>query len=486
MTFQDVGLRPLAAVGEAAERRGWSAAELAAGMGGQWAGDAPGPGWRAMGVCIYPPEMQPGDVVVVRGMGATGVALPSVPRLPFIPQAVVLERDAPSAPGVKYELRVDYLRTAVLAMGRYARQASSARVIGVTGSAGKTTMVAMLSHILGLWGVTGSSRASANLQIGIAWNLASMPRDAAFLVVEMAIGGMARNTALVRPDVAIITNIAPAHLEYHDNVDEIARRKARIFDGMSHGGVAVIFADMPQYDIFANAARSAGLRIVSYGRHPGADIRLVNYVATDRLVELSVRGRALLFRNGAPGEHMALNAAGCVAVLDALGASAEAAGPFFSLFRPVRGRGEVIDAPAGDGCVRVVDESYNANPASMAAALQLLQEISPPVAGGRRVLALGDMLELGPDSAALHAGLKPHVEACSADLILLCGEQMAALRDVLESRAEVVWSPTAAELLPRAGALLRSGDLLLVKGSAGVRISELVRALRERQIVIGA
>lgn len=483
MTFQDIGLQPL---GDAVERRGWSAAELAAGMGGQWAENGPGPGWRTMGVCIYPPEMQPGDVVVVRGKGATGVAPSSVTRLPYIPQAVVLERDAPPVPGVGYELRVDDLRTAVLAMGRYARQTTSARIVGVTGSAGKTTMVAMLSHVLGLWGVTGSSRASANLQIGIAWNLASMPRNASSLVVEMAIGGMSRNAALVRPDVAIITNIAPAHLEYHDNVDEIARRKALIFGGMEQGGVAVIFTDMPQYDIFANAARAAGLRIVGYGRHPGADIRLLNYIPTEKLVELSVRGRPLLFRNGAPGEHMALNAAGCIAVLDALGASAEAAGPFFSLFRPMRGRGEVTDVPAGDGLVRVIDEAYNANPASMAAALQLVREISPPVAGGRRVLALGDMLELGPDSAALHARLKPYVEACSADLIMLCGEQMAALRDVLESKAEIVWAPTAPELLTRAGELLRSGDVLLVKSSAGTKLSELVRALRERRISIGA
>lgn len=487
MTHQDTDMEQAGMPLTSVRARGWTASDIERGTGGHWSGDAPGLQWRAMGICIVAAEMQPGDVVAVRGKDNVGIAPANIPKLPFTPQALILDSGASSVDCAAPELRVNNVRAAVLRMGAYARKATGGKVIGVTGSAGKTTMVAMLSHVLGLWGPAGRSRASANLQVGISWNLASMPRNAAFLVVEMAIGGMRNNTGLARPDLAIVTNVAPAHLEYHSNVDEIARRKAVIFGGMAPGGVAVIFSDMPQFEIFAAAAREARLRIVTYGRHEGADVRLICYAPGRRLVEVEVRGRRMSFVNGAPGEHMALNAAGCLAVLDALGLPVEAAGPFFSLFLPMRGRGETTDITVDGRHIRIIDEAYNANPASMAAAMQLVREIAPPSPAGRRVLVLGDMLELGPESPSHHAQLKQHVEGCGPDLVILCGEQMASLRDVLDEKtAPVVWFPNAQALLAGADALLRDGDLLLVKSSAGTRLSDLVRVLKTPRAIAPA
>lgn len=482
--LQDPGpASPIAAHGKSFQAACWTAREVLAATGGHWAaGRAAGPFWRAAGVCIALSEMRPGDMVAVRGADNTGVALARLGRAPFLPQALIVDAGTAASqlaalpPGAPV-LVAPAIREAVAGLGVWARRHRSGKVVGVTGSAGKTTMVALIAHALRLWGVTGASRGSANMQMGIAWNLASMPGDAAFRVVEMAIGGMRANTAIARPDVAIVTNIAPAHLQYHRDVDEIARRKARIFEGMRPGAVAVLYMDMPQFALLERAARQAGLRVVSYGRATSADVRLTEYAGQQRMVSLSLRGRPIGFRMSAPGEHMALNAAGCVAVLDALGLPAEHAAPFFATFAPVAGRGVIRDLTVDGRVIRFVDESYNANPASMAAAIAMTRDLQPPAPGGRRLFVLGDMRELGPDSRRLHADLAGAVLDGRPDLVILCGEEMTSLRDALAGRTQTLWAADVTELAPLVRAELRSGDLVLVKSSAGTRLDRLAAAL---------
>ena len=190
------------------------------------------------------------------------------------------------------------------------------------------------------------------------------------------------------------------------------------------------------------------------------------------------RSRTLAFAGGAPGEHMALNGTACLALLHALGLPLDPALALLGLFRACEGRGATCDLDLGPRRLRLIDEAYNANPASMAAAIALLREIEPPRPGGRRVMVLGDMLELGAESAAHHAALAPLVEAAAPDLVLLCGPEMKALHDALPPTLRGDWAPDADALLGRIDSVIADGDLLLVKSSAGTGLSALVRALK--------
>jgi UDP-N-acetylmuramyl pentapeptide synthase len=308
--------------------------------------------------------------------------------------------------------------------------------------------------------------------------LSSVPWNAPFTVVEMAIGRMRESARLVRPDIAIVTTITSAHLAYHDSIEEVARRKARIFTGMQPGGLAVLNRDIAQWSILAEEAGRHALRIVNYGWHPDADVRLVGYDAAQREVHAETGGRVVRYTLGAPGEHMALNSLACVAALEGLGLSLDVALPMFSLFKPVAGRGSVSDLKIGEKQLRILDEAYNANPASMTAALSLIREVEPPVANGRRVLILGDMLELGPRSADLHAALAESVQQAAPDLVLLCGSEMTNLQARLHGTLPLHWFPDVDRLKEKLPWLLAHGDLALVKGSGGTRLGELVDMLK--------
>jgi UDP-N-acetylmuramyl pentapeptide synthase len=328
------------------------------------------------------------------------------------------------------------------------------------------------------WGEIGQTRHNANLPHGIAWNLASMPPEAPFVVLEMAVGRMRESAKLARPTVAIVTNVTAAHLKYHGTVEEIARRKARMFEGMEPGAYAILNRDMPQWAIFADAAGRRDLTIHGYGRHPDADVRLIAYDPATRRADIGLDDRTLSIVLGAPGEHMALNACACIAALRAMAVPVEPSLPMFGLFQAVAGRGAISDLAIGARRLRLIDEAYNANPASMAAAIRLVREVDPPAPEGRRILILGDMLELGPDSAALHAALAPDVLAARPDLTLLCGPDMAALHAALPDDLARAWVPDIASLLTQADTLFADGDLVLVKSSGGTKLSALVSALK--------
>lgn len=368
------------------------------------------------------------------------------------------------------------------ALGRAARARSSARIVAVTGSAGKTTTKELMRLALGTAGTVAAATQSYNNQWGVPLSLARMAADTRFGVFEIGMNHAGEIRALVkqvRPHVALITTVAPAHLEFFRDVDAIADAKAEIFEGLEHDGAAIIPADNHYAERLVSHARAAGVsRLLTFGSKAGADARLVSAKANDggQEVVAEIKGKRLAFRLTAPGAHLALNAVAALLVTAELGANLEAAAHALKGFAPLKGRGSRVIIAASHGPVEVIDESYNANPASMAAALDLLASAQLR-AGGRRIAVLGDMLELGRDGPALHAALAADIEKARVALVFLCGPQMAALWQALPAACKAAYAKDSAALAPKVAATLRAGDVALVKGSFGSRMNVVIEAL---------
>lgn len=461
----------------------WTAQSIATATGGVW-WRSPGVGFGgAGGACTWPPAMREGDVVFVRRPGCKGGMPESLlVRLPLRPAAIVCvdpERVAILKENALADvpvLAVEDESAALLAMGVAARAEMTARFVGVTGTAGKTTTVAMLAHALADFGKVGMARESANLPHGIAWNLASLPADADYVVMEMAVGDMARNTRLVRPDVAVFTNVGPAHLEYHHSVAEVARKKSLIFGSMVPGSTAVLNRDMEEWSIVHEAALERRLRVVTFGRHPDCDVRL-DSVEQGHAVAVAF-GERIEMRLLAHGEHMVMNAMAVLAVAAVLGRDTQCVASSLGRFLPLAGRGERHTLFWGDGRkLELVDESYNANPLSMQAALEALANTR----SRRVVLVLGDMLELGESEVSMHLALKAPILATGATLIILIGALMQNLAlEAWPPDRKVFHFDTAKQAGDWVFRQLQGGDLVLVKSSAGTRLSEWVLRLKAR------
>lgn len=455
----------------------WTADSVAAATAGTWH-VPPGRDWSASGLCTWRPAMLPGNMVVVRTPGAgTGVPPAALAKLEA---SAFLTQDSSWRPDTATPvLYVPSLDEAILAMGRYARERLAARVLAVTGSAGKTTTVAMLADALSRYGEVAMTRHNANLPRGIAWNLASFPRSARYAVLELAIGRMHQNAVLTRPDVAIFTNIAPAHLAYHHTLERVADKKSEIFLGMGPGGTAVLNRDMAQWDRVYDAACRRGLNIVTYGQSVDAEVRLLDYSPADNRIVADLHGRRVAYRMAAAGHHMAMNSLAVLAAVHALGLPAAAAVEALTRFTPLAGRGERFPISVNGRSVTVVDDSYNANPASMAAALQAARRHPAK----NKLLVLGDMLELGAREAVFHRDLADAVRAVSAAHVVLCGNLMRELADAL-GNDRVTWYEDVAALNPCIHGHLDGMDYVLVKGSGATRLGEVVETLRNAKVPV--
>lgn len=464
------------------QQRNWNAENLLQATRGSWRVAPQNSDWSADGLTIWRPAMEEGHIVALRAEGWKGGVPPAaITTLPHRPRALLLHRGESTPvnvnPGIPL-LEVDDMRRAVFGMGHFARRHMAGKIIGVTGSAGKTTMVAILRHTLQHWGKVGSTKHNSNLPIGIAWNLASIPWDSAYAVLEMAIGGMNQNTALVKPHIAVFSNIAPAHLEYHTSTAEIARKKSRIFAGMDAGSTAVLNRDMEHWEYIAAEARARGLHVLNYGQHVESHFRLRDYHSATRTAYVETPQGKLSYCIGAAGLHMAYNTLACLAVIAALDLSTLTAASRFESFVPLDGRGKLLEIKREAGIVTIIDEAYNANPASMAAALGSMSGHTPPRECGRRVVILGDMLELGKSSIEFHQALDLPVLSTQPALVLLCGEEMRALYHRLIDRCPVHWFKNVETLISKADDLLQDGDLVLIKSSAGIGLNKLVEALK--------
>jgi UDP-N-acetylmuramoyl-tripeptide--D-alanyl-D-alanine ligase len=369
-------------------------------------------------------------------------------------------------------------------LGVAARARSKAKIVGVTGSVGKTTAKEMLRAMLMACGLTHASAASYNNHWGVPLTLARMPADARYGVFEMGMnhaGEIAPLTRMARPHAALVTMIAPVHIQHLGSIEAIADAKAEIFLGLEPGGTAILNRDAPQFERLKKAAEARGARILSFGRDADCDARLIEVEAIEggSRVRARVVGHELAFELGAPGAHMAENALGALLGADALGADLEACADALRGFSPQKGRGERFSIPTPDGPATIIDESYNANPASMRAALALLAAAKPGPKG-RRIAVIGDMLELGPKAAAMHAELAADLRASKVDLLFGAGPLTRALFDAAPASMRAAWTERSSELTDEVARTLRGGDIAMVKGSNGSRMGPLVAALRDR------
>jgi UDP-N-acetylmuramoyl-tripeptide--D-alanyl-D-alanine ligase len=398
--------------------------------------------------------------------------------------AVVSRERAPELAAFGPAFAVEDTLHAMERLGVAARARSRAKIVGVTGSVGKTTAKEMLRAMLTACGQTHASAASYNNHWGVPLTLARMPANARFGVFEMGMnhaGEIAPLTRMARPHAALVTMIAPVHIEYLGSIEAIADAKAEIFLGLEPGGTAVLNRDAPQFERLKKAAEARGARVLSFGHGAECDARLLELESKEgsSCVKARVLGRELAFELGAPGTHMAENALGALLVADALGADVKTCAAALRDFSPQKGRGERFSIPTPDGPATIIDESYNANPASMRAALALLAAAKPGPKG-RRIAVIGDMLELGPKAAAMHAELAADLRASKVDLLFGAGPLTRALFEAAPASMRAAWTERSSELTDEVARALRGGDIAMVKGSNGSRMGPLVAALRDR------
>jgi len=382
-------------------------------------------------------------------------------------------------------LMVPDTMAALEALGRAARNRSNARFAAITGSVGKTGTKEALRLVLSAAGPTAASEGNLNNQWGAPLSLARMPRDARYGVFELGMnhaGEIEPLTRLVRPQVAIITTVEPVHLEFFGSLEAIADAKAEIFLGLERGGAAVINRDNPQFARLERSAQNADVeRIVSFGEHARADARLIkcSLQSDTSTVQARIFGTDVTYKLGAPGRHLVLNSLAVLATAVLVGADLALAALALVDLQPASGRGARLTLDMPGGKALLIDESYNANPASMRAALALLSHANVgPL--GRRIAVLGDMLELGPRGAELHRELAMAVLAHDIDLVFCCGPLMRALWEALPSRRKGGYAETSAALESHVLAAVQPGDAVMVKGSLGSRMAPIVKALQSR------
>ena len=455
----------------------WTGFDAAVATGGKTSGR-----WTAQGVSIDTRTLERGDLfVALTGESRDGHE--------FVAEA--LKKGAAAAlvsrltPGVLDDaplLMVSDTQKGLEGLGSAARARSKARIVAVTGSAGKTTTKEMLRLILARSGSVAASAASYNNHWGVPLSLARMPLDSAYGVFEIGMNHAGEIRALVnfvRPHVAVITTVAPAHLEHFGTVEAIADAKAEIFEGIEPGGSAILPVENPQFDrLMAHAKASNVANILTFGKSPSANAHMLSATTQgDGQNVLATIGKMrLAFSVSAAGGHIAMNAIAALLAARELGADVARGADELANFAALKGRGARFLA----GGVEVIDESYNANPASMAAAIELLAKAEPQ-RGGRRIAALGDMRELGPESASLHKALARNLAGARADLAFLCGPSMRALWDALPAKTRGHYSETSSELAPEMMQALKTGDVVLVKGSFGSRMSVVIDALKARK-----
>jgi UDP-N-acetylmuramoyl-tripeptide--D-alanyl-D-alanine ligase len=398
--------------------------------------------------------------------------------------AVISRERAPQLAALGPAFVVEDTLKAMERLGVAARARSKAKIVVVTGSVGKTTAKEMLRAMLTACGATHASAASYNNHWGVPLTLARMPADARFGVFEMGMnhaGEIAPLTRMARPHVALVTTIAPVHIEHLGSIEAIADAKAEIFLGLQPRGTAVLNRDAPQFERLAKAAASRNARVLGFGRGAECEAQLLEVEATEggSRVRARVLAHELPFELGAPGVHMAQDALGALLVAGALGADLEACAAALRRFSPQKGRGERFLLPTPDGLATIIDESYNANPASMRAALALLAAAKPGPKG-RRIAVIGDMLELGPKAAAMHAELAADLSANKVDLLFGAGPLTRALYEAAPASMRAAWTERSSDLTDEVARALRGGDIAMVKGSNGSRMGPLVSALRDR------
>ena len=448
----------------------WTAGELIEATGGTLSQP-----FDANGLSIDTRTLATGDLfVALLGEGRDGHAFVADALAKGAAGALVHDDVSPSEP----VLRVDDTLAGLARLGGFARTRfgkNGGLAVAVTGSVGKTTTKEMLRAALSAFGETHAAVASYNNHWGLPLTLARTPRDAKFCIAEIGMnhaGEIAPLARLARPHVAVITTIAKAHIGHLGTIEAIADEKASIMRGLVTGGIAVLPADSPQLTRLRDAAGDAV--VLTFGTDPAADVRLVHREADadGSLIQIDIVGHRTSLRLNAPGQHMAMNAVATLAAVAALGLDPAKAIGALQAFTPLAGRGARRDLLLPSGSVLLLDESYNGNGASMRAALDVLR-LQP---ARRRIAVFGDMLELGADGSAEHAGLAEAVIG-SVDCLFTCGPLMRTLFDVIPEAMRGAHAADSTALAPIVAAAMAPGDAILVKGSLGSNMKRVIEAI---------
>lgn len=455
----------------------WTAAEAAAATGGRTDGE-----WTATGVSIDSRTIGAGELfVAIKGPTFDGHAFVAEAFGRGAAAAVVTGRPTEVSEEASL-LVVDDTLEALRQLGGAARNRTRARIIAVTGSVGKTGTKEALRTVLGRQYAVFATAGNLNNHWGLPLSLARLPRDAEIGIFEMGMnhpGEIAPLSRLARPHVAMVTTVEPVHKAFFDSVEAICDAKAEIFDGIETEGVAVLNRDNRFFGRLAAAAEAAGVsRIVSFGADADADVRLTEATieADGSRLKVMVGGETLRLRVGVPGRHWVVNSLGVLAAVWAAGGDVKNAAASLAVVELPKGRGLRHRVAVEGGTFEVIDESYNASPVSMRAALEVLG-VARPGAGGRRIAVLGDMLELGADAGDLHAGLAVPLRRNGIDAVFTAGPHMARLWDVLPSAMRGGHADDAETLSRLVVAAVGPGDVVMVKGSAGSRTDLIVQAL---------
>lgn len=460
----------------------WTIGEMVKAVKGKCAAPAGAP---VTGISIDSRSLAPGEAfLALRGLNRDGHLFVEA-ALAQGASCAIVEQAHQGKRGETRLLRVGDTLAALNDLGTAARaRATEASIIAVTGSVGKTGTKEALKHALLPSGQVHVSSKSYNNHWGVPLSLANMSDTTRFGVFEAGMnhaGELAELTKLIRPHIAIITTVAPVHLGFFRSVEAIADAKAEILDGIVPGGAAILNRDNQYFDRLRRRALQVKARVVSFGEADGSDARALKIAlgpdGSD--VEANILGDKIGYRIGAPGAHFVQNSLAVLAAVKLAGADLRAAAKSLAGWQAPAGRGERILLGSKNGRIALIDESYNANPASMRAAIAILGRV-PAGKGGRRVAVLGDMLELGKDELALHRELAEPLDAARIDRVHLVGERMAALWEVLPPDRRGVYAETADGLAAALAEELRPGDVVMVKGSNGIRLGALAEKLRQQ------
>lgn len=455
------------------------------------AGRATGPAWAATGISIDSRSVRPGDLfIALQGPNFDGHDFVA-DALARGAAAAMIHRSAEGLsgglPGDAPLLTVDDTMDGLVSLGGVARERSPALIATVTGSVGKTGTKEALRLALEDQAPTYANVGNLNNHWGVPLSLARMPEETRYGIFELGMnhaGEIAPLSRQVKPHVAIVTTVEPVHLEHFDSVEEIADAKAEIFAGMGPTEIAILNRDNPHFARLLAHARTQGVgRIWTFGEHSNADARLTDCSlhANASAVSATVMGETIQYSLSAPGRHWVTNSLAVLLAVKALGADLSSGARGLARITPPKGRGARSRIRFGrdgrSGSFLLIDESYNASPASLAAALTVLgqTDLGPQ---GRHVAVLGDMLELGEQAAALHAGLREELTARKIDLVFACGPLMANLYDILPPAMRGGYAPDSAALAPLVADAVRDGDVVMVKGSLGSRMAPIVAALQ--------
>lgn len=451
----------------------WTMDEAVAATGGQAQG-----GWSVDGISIDTRTLQPGDLFVALKAARDGhdfvaqalAAGAAAALVSYIPEGV--DADAPL-------LIVDDVLTGLEALGRSARARCDARVVAVTGSVGKTSTKEMLARMLSDQGRTHAAVDSYNNHWGVPLTLARMPRDTEYAVIEIGMNHPGETAPLAiqaRPHVAMITTVAAVHLEAFDDVAGIAREKAAVLQGLEPGGIAVLNGDIAEADVLRDAATKLDVETFWFGTK-AKDYKLLSVAVQgeETLAHATALGQDIEMHIQSLGAHFAMNALGALACVTALGADLDKALHSLALWSPVKGRGAREEIHLGSGKILLLDDSYNANPTSMAAALEVL--VATP-GTGRKIAYLGDMKELGPNEVPLHTELAQLPVVRAIDQIHCIGPLMRHLHAALPDAKRGTWYQTSAEVLPDLAKQIETGDIVLAKGSLSMALAKIVDGIR--------